>query len=234
MSDYTLYYWPIPFRGQPIRSVLAHVGASWQEADFEAIDALKSGPPAEQPIPHMAPPVLVDHGADITLAQMPAILTYLGGKHGLVPDASEKRAMTDKIIADSNDVLYEMTLYNGAQMWTDKKWKAFEPRLERWMTIYEATGRRFGIETDRGFMLGTETAGVADLTAAVLWDTMTRKLPSLRPVLERTAPCIAGLCARIAAMPQQQDLVAQSDAEYGDLWCAGQIEASLRGVLEDS
>ena len=35
MADYTLYYWPVPFRGQPIRAVLAHVGASWEEMDAE-------------------------------------------------------------------------------------------------------------------------------------------------------------------------------------------------------
>ena len=34
MSDYTLYYWPLPFRGQFVRSVLAHVGALWTEADI--------------------------------------------------------------------------------------------------------------------------------------------------------------------------------------------------------
>ena len=27
MTDYTLFYWPIPFRGQFVRAVLAHVGA---------------------------------------------------------------------------------------------------------------------------------------------------------------------------------------------------------------
>ena len=33
MTDYTLYYWQIPFRGQFIRSVLAHVRASWIACD---------------------------------------------------------------------------------------------------------------------------------------------------------------------------------------------------------
>ena len=32
MPDYTLYYWPAPFRGQFVRAVLAHVHATWDKA----------------------------------------------------------------------------------------------------------------------------------------------------------------------------------------------------------
>ena len=42
MADYKLYYWPIPFRGHFIRYVLAHAGATWEEATFEDVAALKS------------------------------------------------------------------------------------------------------------------------------------------------------------------------------------------------
>ena len=34
----------------------------------------------------MGPPVLLDHSSGHSLAQMPAILMYLGRKHDLVPD----------------------------------------------------------------------------------------------------------------------------------------------------
>jgi glutathione S-transferase len=60
---------------------------------------------------------------------------------------------------------------------------------------------------------------------------MTDRLPSLRPVLDETAPAVAALSDRIAALPEQADLRARSDAEYGDAWCGGQIEESLRAVL---
>lgn len=230
MSDYTLYYWPVPFRGQPIRAVLAHVGASWEEFDFKAIGAFKGKPPADQPVPHMDPPVLIDHEADVALSQMPAILSWLGARHGLVPDDPASRAMTDKITADATDVFNEMTRYNGAQMWDEESWRDFRPRLERWMVIFEETGRRNGMTADAGFLLGTSVPGIADFTTAILWGTMTRKLPPLRPILDATAPDLAGLCDRIDALPEQADLRARSDAEYGNLWCAGQIEASLRAV----
>lgn len=231
MPDYTLHYWPLPFRGQFVRAVLAHVHATWDEAGFEATNALKDTAPAGQLVPHMGPPVLTDHAAGLSLAQMPAILAYLGGKHGLIPDDPARDALTAKIVADANDVLYEMTLHNGAQMWTQEAWNAYRPRLARWMEIFEETGRRHGLTPQAGHLLDTEKPGLADLTAHILWGTMTAKLPSLRPILDATAPAIAGLSDRIAGLPEQADLRTWSDAEYGDDWCSGQIEASLHAVL---
>ena len=179
----------------------------------------------------MGPPVLTDHAAGFSLAQMPAILEYLGRKHGLVPDDPLRQALTTKIIADANDVLYEMTRHNGAQMWTEEAWQAFLPRLGRWMEIFEETGRRHGLTAQGGYLLGTEGPDLADLTTHILWGTMTENLPSLRTVLETHSPAIAGLSDRIARLSEQEQLRRRSDTEYGNEWCSGQIEASLRAVL---
>ena len=231
MIDYTLYYWPAPFRGQFVRSVLAHVHASWEEAGIGALGTQLDAMPSEQIVPHMGPPVLTDHAADLSLAQTPAILAYLGRKHGLIPNDPLGDALTIKIIADANDVLCEMTLHNGAQMWTQESWNAYRPRLGRWMKIFKETGRRNGLTAQTGYLLGTEMPGIADLTIHTLWGTMTAKLPSLRPMLDTTAPAIAGLSDRIAGLLEQKDLRMRSDDEYGDVWCGGQIETSLRAVL---
>ena len=231
MTDYTLYYWPLPFRGQFVRSVLAQVGASWTEAKFEDLIALKGAEPTKQLVPHMGPPVLTDHTADLSLAQTPAILAYLGGKYGLIPKDPARAALTAKIIADANDVLNEMTLHNGAQMWTQKRWDTYRPRLGRWMAIFEEHGRRHGLTTEVGHVLGTDAPGLADLAVHILWGVMTAKLPALRPLLETKARAIAALSDRIAQLPEQEELRVRSDDEYGDEWCSGQIEASLRAVL---
>jgi glutathione S-transferase len=231
MTDYTLYYWPLPFRGQFVRSVLAHVGASWTEASIAELLAQKGAEPTRQLAPHMGPPVLTDHTADLSLAQTPAILAYLGGKYELVPKDPARAALTAKIIADANDVLCEMTLHNGAQMWTKKRWDAYRPRLGRWMAIFEEHGRRHGLTVETGHVLGTDAPGLADLVVHILWGVMTSKLPALRPLLETTAPAIAALSDRIARLPAQEELRVRSDEEYGDEWCSGQIEASLRAVL---
>ncbi len=231
MADYTLYYWPLPFRGQFVRAVLAHLGASWDEADTETILALKDTAPSEQNLPHMGPPVLVDHAADLALSQMPAILGYLGRKHGLVPSDPATAALTDKLVADANDVLYEMTLHNGAQMWTAASWAHFVPRLQRWMQIFEETGRRHGLTPGQGFILGTAAVGIADLATYALWGTMTDKLPALAPMLNTHAPAVAGLCERIAHSSGQEQLRLDSEKAYGNEWCGGQIGASLQAVL---
>ncbi len=231
MADYTLAYWPLPFRGEFVRAVLAHAGATWDEVDIDALIAEKGRDPADQLVPHMGPPVLTDHAAGITLAQTQAILTYLGDKYDLVPGDPAGAALTHKVIADANDVLYEMTLYNGARMWTQALWDDFRPRLARWMAMFEALGRKHGLTEDGGYLLGTEAPGLADLVAATLWGVMTAKLPSLRPLLDASAPALAGLTDRIAALPAQADLRRRSDAAYGDEWCGGRIEASLRRVI---
>ncbi len=93
MTDYTLYYWPLPFRGQFVRSVLAHVDATWDEAGVEAISTLRRAAPSTQSIPHMGPPVLTDHATGFSLAQTPAILGFLGSKYGLVPTDPEREAL---------------------------------------------------------------------------------------------------------------------------------------------
>jgi glutathione S-transferase len=230
MADFTLYYWPIPFRGQFIRSALAHIGTSWAEADVENLVQLKNSEPSEQTVPFMGPPVLVDHSTNQSLAQTQAILAYLGGKYGLIPRDLVKTALTHKVIADANDVLYEMTLHNGAQMWTQSSWDAFRPRLERWMAIFEALGAQHGLSAEKGYILGTELPGIADLVTYSLWGIMTAQLPSLRPILDRSAPSIAGLSDRIGNLAGQEELWRRSKQEYGDAWCGGQIEASLRAV----
>ena len=232
MPDYTLIYWPIAFRGQFVRAVLAHVGASWAEVTFDDIVTLKDRAPSDQPVPFIGPPVLTDPANGLALSQMPAILGYLGRKHGLMPDDPARAALTDKIIADANDVLYEMTRYNGAQMWDRASWDAYRPRLTRWMEMFEVLGRRHGLAPNAGFMLGTTEPSVADLVTHILWGTMTAKLPALRPLLDATAPAIAGLSDRIGALPEQAALREKTDADYGDDWCSGQIEASLRAVLD--
>lgn len=121
MPDYTLVYWPIPFRGHFARFVLAHAGATWDETGYDEVIAQKSLPVAEQPYPFMAPPLLVDHADGRRLSQLPAILMFLGRRHGLTGEPD--RAL--RLICDAMDVLFEITRYHGAQMWDRGNWAAF-------------------------------------------------------------------------------------------------------------
>lgn len=231
MSDYDLYYWSAPFRGQFVRAILAYVGKTWTEGGDAAIVELMGRPAADMPVPFMGPPMLVDRKADVVVAQMPAIVLYLGETLGLMPSTPHLRALTMKIVNDANDVLDEITLGGGRQMWTDERWREFVPRLKKWMSFWEETGRRHGLAADHGFLLGGDAPGVADVVTAILWSTMADRFPKIAAMLADAAPMTAGLTRRVADLPALAALAAKARRDYGDVYCDGQIELSLRKVL---
>ncbi|CAN5256450.1 glutathione S-transferase [soil metagenome] len=231
MTDYDLYYWPVPFRGQFIRAILAYAAKTWDEHDAGEIETLMTAAPQNQPVPFMGPPVLIDNQAGLALSQMPAIAVYLGETLGLIPDDAASRAMTAKIVNDANDVIDEITIDGGREMWTPETWEAFVPRLKRWMTFWEATGTQHGLADDEGFLLGTEKATVADVVTSTLWSTMTDRFPPIAAMLDEAAPCTAALSRRLQDVPSLKALKEDSDARYGDTYCGGEIEISLRKVI---
>ncbi len=234
MSDYELYYgWSVPFRGQFVRAILAHAGKSWTEGGDAAIARLMEGPVKDMPVPFMGPPLLIDKKANFAIAQMPAIVLYLGETLDLIPPNPRLRALTMKIVNDANDVIDEITLDGGREMWTQKRWQDFVPRLKKWMSFWEETGLRHGLKTNSGFLLGGERAGIADIVTATLWSTMTERFREIETILEETAPMTAALSRRIAALPPLAALAAKARHDYGDAYCGGQIEASLRKVIGD-
>jgi glutathione S-transferase len=231
MSDYTLYYWSIPFRGQFVRAVLAYAGKAWDEAGDDAISRVIGAPVKKVPMPFMGPPLLIDKRTGFAIAEMPAIILYLGETLDLMPVTPELRALTIKIVCDANDVIDEMTLQGGMQMWTEKRWGEFIPRLKKWMSLWEETGRRQGLEKTGGFLLGGGVPGIADVVTAVLWSTMTERFRKIGTLFRRTAPMTAALTERVIALPPLAALAAQARADYGDSYCGGQIEKSLQKVL---
>jgi glutathione S-transferase len=231
MSDYDLYYWSVPFRGQFVRAVLAFAGKTWTEGGDGAISKLMSGPAKDMPVPFMGPPMLIDKKADVAIAQMPAIVLYLGETLDLMPATPALRALTLKIVNDANDVIDELTLDGGREMWTQQRWRDFVPRLKKWMSFWEETGRRHGLTADRGFLLGGQAPGIADVVTATLWSTMADRLPKIEAILQDAAPMTTALTRRIANLPPLAKLAAQARRDYGDAYCGGQIETSLRKVL---
>lgn len=179
--------------------------------------------PADQPVPHMAPPLLVETATGLAVAEMPAICLWLGERFGLLPAEPHARALAMKIVNDANDVLDEMTLDGGRLMWTNESWADYRPRLLRWMRIWEAS-------LAQGLL--PEAAGMASIVTATLWGTMTERLPQLRPLLDAEAPPLAALTDRLRREPALARQAEKSRERFGDVWCGGEIEASLRKVLE--
>ena len=126
-----------------------------------------------------------------------------------------------------------MTNDGGREMWTDKRWAEFVPRLKRWMSFWEETGCRHGLTADAGFLLGGDGPGMADIVTATLWSTLTERFASIGELLDEAAPMTAALVRRVAQLPPLRALADKAREDYGDTWCGGQIEASLRKVLGD-
>ncbi|WP_044561906.1 hypothetical protein, partial [Azospirillum sp. B4] len=155
---------------------------------------------------------------------------YLGETLYLIPPTAQGRAMTLKILADTNDVIDEITLSGGREMWTPETWADFIPRLRRWMSLYEGTGQRHGLTHDHGLMLGGDAIGVADIVTATLWSTLRRIFPSIGTMLDEEAPLVAALSRRVWQTPALAAWDRESVRRYGDGYCGGQIEKSLKKV----
>ncbi len=233
-ARFVLYYWPIPFRAQSIRYILAYAGEAWDEPDLDEVTALYQSAVTEQPVPFMGPPILHDRHDDVWLSQAPAIAGYVGKAVGLMPGTATKDALTRKVLSDCIDVLHALTRNCGALMWTKETWSSFaEHRLPRWLQIFEDLGARNALKANSGTLLGTPKPGVADLACASLWVTIWDLLPELREPIAQYAPNVLSLSQRIAGTDAIRAMRAEQEACWGNVWCEGEIEKSLRTALSD-
>jgi len=228
LKAYKFYYWDAPFRGNFVELMLADVNAKYTRHDATVIYPGKS---LKISSPGMAPPYLYDCETKDYLAQMPAILMYLGKKYDYLPKRSKTLALALKIILDCNDVLCEITRFYGMMMWDKKSWSEFRSsRLARWMQIFEKTGLEQGLEENKGFLLG-KTITVADIATTALFGTLVYCFPPLADDLRLHAPHIAQLIQRIEARPRIQSFLMRQREIYGNTYCGGQIEKSLRKMI---
>jgi glutathione S-transferase len=223
---FQLYYWPIPFRGCFISYLFAYRGVPLLEvSNFDEIKNQKDRRPSEQYVPFMGPPMLRDLESGHTLSQMPAIVLYVSRELEFMPEDLFDLSMCMKVLMDCNDVLMEICRYNGSTMWTREEWKQFRSlRLPRWLEIFEESlKRRF---------IGNEPVSFADIGVLALFGNMTRCLPELEADLLSHAPGIHALCQRIGSRPSLAEYVAHQEQQYGKLYCGGQIEKSIRKMIE--
>ena len=137
MSDYELYYSLISFRGQFVRAVLAYAGKELDrgrqrrhlEADGRGGDgscrSLSWGRPSSSTKRRTSPSPRCRQLSSISARPWSSM-----------PAAPALRAMTIKIVNDANDVLDEITLDGGRQMWRPTRWEDFVPRLKKWMSFW--------------------------------------------------------------------------------------------------
>ncbi|WP_250461183.1 glutathione S-transferase family protein [Microbulbifer litoralis] len=232
MSDYRLYYWDLPFRGNFIQMFLEEVDASYERMDASDIYPQRS---LKIRNPGMAPPYLYECKSKTYFAQMPACLMHLGREYDCLPKRAEAHTLALKTILDCNDVLMEITNYNGSMMWSKNAWEVFRySRLPDWMKIFEKTGRAHGLKggtgNGSGFLLGSRLS-VADIATAALFGAMVYSFPALEEDLSENAPHIAGLCRRVESRPKIRRFLQAQREQNGRGYCGGQIEESLRRMI---
>jgi glutathione S-transferase len=98
------------------------------------------------------------------------------------------------------------------------------------MEIWEATGSANGLREASGTLLGSEKPELADIVTAVLWSTMADRFGVIAALLAQNAPRVAALTRRMQATPELARLAEESRRKFGDTYCGGEIEKSLRAV----
>jgi glutathione S-transferase len=223
---FQLYYWPTPFRGCFVSYLFAYRDVPLRkESNPEEIENLRHRKPGEQVIPFVGPPLLRDLETSRALSQMPAIVLYVSRGLDLSPEDPFDVAVCMKVLMDCNDVLMEICRYNGTVMWERGEWVQFRSqRLPHWMEIFEESlNRRY---------VGKDPVSFADIGVFALFGNMTRCLPELEADLLAHAPGIHALCREIGSRPSLARYVADEERKYGKLYCGGQIEASIRKMLQ--
>jgi len=223
---FQLYYWPIPFRGCFVSYLFAYRDVPLlEETGFEENEALRSRHPSDQDIPFIGPPMLRDLESGRTLSQMPAIVLYVSRELDFIPEDSFDVAMCMKILMDCNDLLMEICRYNGSFMWEREHWLEFRSqRFPRWLHVFDESLKRGSI--------GTNPVSFADISVFALFGNMIRCLPELETDLLTHAPGIHALCRRLGSRSSLAEYVAGEEQRYGKLYCGGQIEKSIRKMLE--
>jgi glutathione S-transferase len=80
-------------------------------------------------------------------------------------------------------------------------------------------------------VIGGGSATFADIGTFALFGNMIRCLPELESDLLTHAPGVHALCQKIGAQPSLAKYIADEAQRYGNLYCGGQIEESIRKML---
>jgi glutathione S-transferase len=222
---FKLYYWPISFRGCFISYILSYFESPFVEiSNFDEINSLKELPLNQQPIPFVGPPILNDLIKNKTLSQMPAIIAYLSLELEDVPKDHFQKAIETKIIMDCNDILMEISRYNGSMMWNIEAWREFRSiRLPYWMKLFEEMIHRKH--------LGQSSISISDLCTFALFGNMIRCLPQLQEDLLKHAPKVFHLCEKMMSIPQLSRYITNQEKKYKKRYCGGYIEESIKKML---
>jgi len=230
-ADYTIYYWPIHFRAEYIKLIFIYKKVKYDLAGFQEVVALKnqeidlSGNGANM----FAPPMLHDRTIDAWIGQTPAIVSHLARQFDLLPEDSNQIWVAEKCLNDCQDICSELTRNNGSKMW--EEYSDFEQfingRFKRWLNILEANMTKYG---SNGFFCGPKIT-FADLALCACLGNMERALgEKIGNKIKEFAPNVHTLVSNLMASSE----ICNHYKEVPQTpYCGGQIEASIRKMIEE-
>ena len=163
---YQLFYWALQGRGEQIRLLLNEL-----KQDYEDVYVTKDGnfPTMKREgsgtLYFGSVPMLQD--GDFKLVQGPAIMNYLGRKHGVMPTDPQAAARTEAMVLGAEDMrmAYFRLLGDGDRAMEKRKKFVEGEWHDRWLSSWDGLLERGG---DTGYLVG------ASLTQADLavWDAL--------------------------------------------------------------
>ena len=164
--SYRLFYWALRGRGEQIRLLLNELGQ-----DYEDVHVTKDGDfptlkrEGARTLAFGSVPMLED--GDFKLVQGPAIMTYLGRKHGIMPGDLHAAARVEAMVLGAEDMRMAHFRLLGdderaaerRRTFVDGEWR------ERWLSAWDGL---LEINGDNGYLVGP-TLTPADIAA---WDAL--------------------------------------------------------------
>ena len=209
---YQLYYWPsIQGRGEFIRLALEEAAA-----DYVDVARQKGGVAKLQNLlessrvarPPFAPPFL--KAGDLLIAQTANILLFLGQRHGLAPKEEGGRLFVHQLqltiadlVAEAHDVHHPVasSLYYEEQKREAKRAAEHftSERVPKFLGYFETVLTR---NKSRGLYLAGARLSYADLSLFQILEGLRYAFPKAMLRVEKNAPRVAALGARIASRPR--------------------------------
>ena len=204
---YELYYWPsIQGRGEYVRLALEEAGAAYIDVARGAGGMAAMTRMMEAGgTPPFAPPFL--KAGKLVVGQTANILFYLGGRHGLSPQAEGPRLWVHQLQLTITDLVLEIHDTHhplGSSLYYEDQKAAAKRRTEEFWKerVPKFTGYFEGLLRDGGsaYLTGRRITYV-DLSLFQIVAGLRYAFPKRMAGFERTIPGLIGLHDRVAARP---------------------------------